>query len=400
MVNDILLLQNFKILFEETIVFFGTENENECKKVWGWLREIGIETLEFCDEHPLNWNKPIAGKKILSIRNLQRLNERKNVVVVVSSHQQQNKIQILNMVMPNSKYIFTVEAFIYALYRYFKADSRWDDSYVYQLLYHRFEVSPRMVHYPVLSFNELTESLKENYPSVLVYQPAKVGSCSVANSLQKENIFSVHIHTLAKFMSCPIQDLYPKNHTIKIISLVREPIGRDLALYFESMSSDNYFSIAYEPKYMDEVIRFMKINSGMTEIDSTVLINGDEFGWFYREMLPVTGIDVYQYPFNREKGYEIIKRDNIELLLIKMERLDEMQEVIRKFVGISQFNLERYNEGKSKWNASLYEDTKKNICLPKDYVDYYYKNNAYVNHFYTQQEKEFYLKQWENNITD
>ena len=45
-------------------------------------------------------------------------------------------------------------------------------------------------------------------------------------------------------------------------------------------------------------------------------------------MKEVFGIDVFAYPFDAEKGYTLIKEGNIELLLMKMEKLSELENVI------------------------------------------------------------------------
>ena len=50
---------------------------------------------------------------------------------------------------------------------------------------------------------------------------------------------------------------------------------------------------------------------------------GAVFEWFNVELKEPLGLDIYQYEFDKMRGYQIIEKDNIELLLIKLEKLDE-----------------------------------------------------------------------------
>jgi hypothetical protein len=127
---------------------------------------------------------------------------------------------------------------------------------------------------------------------------------------------------------------------------------------------------------------------------------GHQFNWFDNEIKAVLGIDVYKHPFNREKGYSIIKQDNIEVLVLKLEKLNTLESVIGEFVGVSDFKLVNINEANSKPVKYLYKNVRESIKLPRKIFDFYYKDNPRMNHFYTKEEQAEFLKKWENNIAD
>lgn len=396
MINDFMLMQNFELLYKKNIVLYGASAAGT--KLYSWMREIGLNISCFCDSDPFKWNDILLDKKIISPNELKNYAQQEDITIIISSCYCYEINLLLEKLKIRYSNVFSMGVFTHALFRFMKKNEpRFDNTRVWQVLHHKFEVETHSSHYPGTTYDNFIEYLYKNRNPILVYQPGKVGSCSVVVSLAKY-CDAVHIHTLHRFLDCQLKDLFPKDEKIKIVSLVRESMSRDLAMYFELMSIDDFFDVAYEKEYLEEVVKFLRINAGMTNVPSTALGVGSQFDWFNSEMLPVTGIDVYAHPFDRERGYEIIKKDNIELLLIKLECLDEMENVIKEFVGLRDFKLENANEGRFKWNAILYQQTKKKITIPRDYVDNYYKNNSYMDHFYSEDEKKTFLENWRKNI--
>ena len=48
----------------------------------------------------------------------------------------------------------------------------------------------------------------------------------------------------------------------------------------------------------------------------------------------------------------------------------------------------------------MYKNVRDVIKIPRDIVDFYYKDNPRMDHFYTEEEKTEFLKKWESNIID
>jgi hypothetical protein len=127
---------------------------------------------------------------------------------------------------------------------------------------------------------------------------------------------------------------------------------------------------------------------------------GKMFDWFDWEIKEIYGIDIYEYPFDKEKGYSIIKKGNIEIMIYRLENLNKLESIVGDFVGLDDFKLESANTAEQKPYNSIYREFAKTILLPKEYVDFYYKNNPRMDHFYSKEEKRQFLTKWSSNIVD
>ena len=177
-----------------------------------------------------------------------------------------------------------------------------------------------------------------------------------------------------------------KVEKIKIISLIREPIGRDLSMYFQFF--DEYICSDWiKPNIYKNVIEVLDLFTKFGEY-------GFLFEWFVLEMEEAFGIDVYQYDFDKNRGYQIIEKDNIQLLLIKVEKLDDCEEAIGQFIGVNNFKLVKANIGENKPYKFVYNELKRTIKIPEYIINFYYKDNKCMDHFYTKAEKEGFIKRW------
>lgn len=70
--------------------------------------------------------------------------------------------------------------------------------------------------------------------------------------------------------------------------------------------------------------------------------------WFDEDFLPGTGLDVYDFSFDREAGTTLIESGGFSLLLLRYENLPELAPGIAGFVGIEELRLERANISEDK----------------------------------------------------
>lgn len=219
---------------------------------------------------------------------------------------------------------------------------------------------------------------------ILVYQPGRVGSNSIADSIPHSlHTHNLRFHSMVSFLPTEtVRADYERarKDNKKIISLVRNPFSRDLSLFF--LETDEWLSDVYG--------RFNKMDDGIVEQTKRFILNivrngDDEFSWFDKQILEVFGIDIYQYPFDRDKGYTVIQNDRTTILLMKTERMNQLTSVIGDFAGMPNFRLHSSNEGRRKAYRFLYDEVKHRIRFPKEYVDYYL-NNEKCGHFYTKEE--------------
>ena len=250
-------------------------------------------------------------------------------------------------------------------------------------------------------------------PPILIYQMGKVGSAAVYESLRKANIpnpiYHVHLlsysnldeveHYLKKVGSKTdiislrywraIRRKLDRTKTTKyLISLVRDPVAREISNVFQNM----HFH------------KDLKTDTGGVNIEKTVnhlyeyFANYDEktdyvCTWFDKEILDSFNIDVYASPFDQSRAYSIIGNDQAKLLLLRMENLSEVfSEAMQEFMGLS-VQLVRSNESSSKEYYEAYKTVSKRIILPKETCEKIY-STRFFRHFYSDELRSEYTKKW------
>ena len=244
---------------------------------------------------------------------------------------------------------------------------------------------------------------------ILVFQMGKVGSSSILTSLLDHGLsFTIHIHRLnpknidarAKTVNDVLQtshldserwiyhNITQSNKPVKYITLVREPLGRAMSQYFENLS----YLIGVDNA--GNVIDLQELQAMFIEKYLWEIIAKD---WFDDELKPVSGIDVYETPFDTEIGYSLYQRDNTEVLLLKLEISDEdKQNAIADFVGEPDFRLKRSNDTSKKSYAELYKAFRETIVFPQNVLDKVYSMKM-AQHFYTETEIQNYLQKWQSS---
>jgi len=172
-----------------------------------------------------------------------------------------------------------------------------------------------------------------------------------------------------------------------LITLVREPISRNLSAYAHD----------FQGFFNDKMQNFSE-----KELEYKFLHVYDKHDrpleWYDREFAVITGINVYTYEFDKDNGYIIFSKKNIEILIMQLEINDEKkQNVIEKFLDLKGFELKRYNTAadKSSYKGNYYNFVT-SVEIPKAYIDKMYKSK-YFNHFYSLSQKEKFLDKWITN---
>ncbi len=218
---------------------------------------------------------------------------------------------------------------------------------------------------------------------ILVYQCGKVGSVSVYNSIASAGRNVLHCHDLTGIRDND-DDLYRLINlkSGKIICLVRDPVARGISAMWQNIHRSIYYH---------------GIDVGFPDLDSwclSAIADNCEFHWFDEQMKAVFHIDVFGHKFDQENGYSIIRDGNIELLLIKLERLNKLEDVIGKFLNIGQFHLQSGNVGGEKSYRFALQDYKKEFCISEELLKKVYKDDKCIKHFYTEQECQNLYEKW------
>lgn len=242
---------------------------------------------------------------------------------------------------------------------------------------------------------------------VLVYQMGKVGSAAVHKSLTSYRLGRsiYHIHNLNKeqakeelarhiemsgssrsydylWHSLFLCDLVRKPSSEKwpIITLVREPVKRNVSAFFQALDRIN-------PELYQRGIK------GNIEVDKLLDYFLNSFKqhsvpeiWFDRQLKNVFDVDVYSNPFPREKGYCIYESETAKVLLIRLENLEQCAgKAFNEFLGIQNFVLLTANIGENKAYKKMYKAFLAEAKLPDSYLKKIY-NSKFTQHFYSKDE--------------
>jgi len=222
---------------------------------------------------------------------------------------------------------------------------------------------------------EITQKLQKHSP-VFVFQMGKVASSSVSYSLEKYYEGAVfHSHTFhANHHKIDIQLLYEHyqnvNQKIKIISLVREPISRNISAFFQNFKRDTGIDFKDHQYTVQEIqtVFLEKYNHDVSLI------------WFDEYFEKNFGIDVYSEPFP-DSGHIVFKKNDVSLLLMRHDLVDATKaKLIKEFIPLTDFELQNENVSAAKIYAETYKAFKK-LKLPQSYLDKM-AQSKYMNHFY------------------
>lgn len=232
---------------------------------------------------------------------------------------------------------------------------------------------------------------------VIIHSMGKVGSSTVFESLKDEipydRLFQVHFLNQENLKK--IKDEYTKTQSyralkvlnssrsrkVKIITLLRDPVARDLSALLQNYNL--IFGI-------EDVVKLSKqaCLQWLKKQDHTYPNR-----WFESEFSAFWGINIFDLPFERHKQYEIYSLEEIDLLVFKMEHLNEVfEEGIKEFLNINVAQ-KRENLSSQKKGSRLYQELRSEYVISGSQIDKIFKND-FMAHFYSDSEIDSFIKRW------
>ncbi len=405
MISDIELIKNCDPILEKKIILYGGGDCGTRAAIM--LQRLGIPVEAVCTtrKEGLSYELKRSGKiRRIDVPELKKLDETEDLLIVIATTINEFTEQILKIL--DQYQIFRGQRVTYLGLWYActlnpKIDADGRLACEHELWCKACEDLSRGGGYYAI-----WEGFSQN--AIWVYTPGKVGTSTLCASLDKCGVPNVHTHKMGKerlkygcmgyldgrkLMPARQFDEYElffkyMKENVRIITAVRDPIARDISGFFES------FHVPYS-NWIDQTNDIYGDFKRMTEND---IKKYNMFEWFNEELQQVFGVDVYAYPFDREKGYTIIEEGNISILLLKLEKLNTLESVVGDFLQVKDFKLVNANESKSKPYRYMYEEFKKNVRLSQSYVDRYYQDNPYMDHFYSEEEKKQFVMKWKIHI--
>ena len=167
-------------------------------------------------------------------------------------------------------------------------------------------------------------------------------------------------------------------HEIRIITGIRRPMEREISAMWQSIHRPfKYHDVCFNT-VMDEYSYAME-------------------EWFDRQLKEAFGIDIFSEPFDKEKGYTVIKRENVSVFVYRLDFLSSLEKELGEFAGVEDFKIQKANLADEKTYAFAYRSFLEQIRLERDYFEES-TNSRIMTHFYTLKEREKYRQKWEGKI--
>lgn len=254
-------------------------------------------------------------------------------------------------------------------------------------------------------------------PAVMVYQMGKVGSSTIRESLRASDlsmpVYSVHTLTpegiaeLEAFYRSAGAPMLPRGRHLlvsrlllyqlqrepvqekwKIVTLVRDPIARNVSLLFQQGA---LLLPDFEERCRNGSLNLVELSASLERDHPTQV---DCLTWFDRELKRVFGVDIYASAFPRSAGYNIYRTDSVDVLLLKLEHLNACAgSAFQEFLHLDRFSLKPANIGRRKDYAEPYERFLKSVTLPEPFVERFY-SSTYMRHLYSDDEIDSFRNRW------
>lgn len=119
--------------------------------------------------------------------------------------------------------------------------------------------------------------------------------------------------------------------------------------------------------------------------------------WFEDHIEKTFDINIFEYPFDKEKGYSIIKKNNISIFIYRLDKLSQLEREIGEFVGDTSFTLVKTNVASDKEYSFAYNEYLKNVKIKKEFFNTLTYSKG-MTHFYTDEECRQYKNKWNNKL--
>jgi hypothetical protein len=240
----------------------------------------------------------------------------------------------------------------------------------------------------------------------VLYQMGKVGSTAIQHILSTKGIWVLHIHSLNRDVLLKNKRMWeesgrpiPPNVVhglelesvlhqiqdhIKVITLVRDPIARDVSVFFQN----SFLIRPWEREFKDGDLEGAR-DAFLQRANSNFTLN-----WFDAEMKRFLDIDVYASEFNLSSGHHFYESGSVKVLLLKHEAEDATKlDALRQFFGMNFMRIPKANVTAHKDYGDFYQEFLSWVSMPEDYVKNIYQSK-FAKHFYSDLELKRLTDRW------
>jgi hypothetical protein len=261
----------------------------------------------------------------------------------------------------------------------------------------------------------LRQVLAGKDPILLVHQMGRAGSMTTTNSLRRGGVDLpiYHTHWLnpetlekRKHLTAHLPESHhPLNMRVarciaeelaregtgrrlwKLVTVFREPIARNISVFFLSIDA---FVNDFETRYARGELSHQQL----LEVFLKKFPHDQPLEWFDREIRDVFGINVYDQEFPKVQGYQVIRSDRADLLLIAIEQLNRCyHDAFHAFLGVEVPDLVQTHITEKDPSRPMYAEFVRKVALPTEYLDRMY-GSRFAEHFYTEEQIAGFRRKW------
>ncbi len=396
------------------IILFGAGYQGRVVK--RELESKGFQITGFCDNDKKKWGEIINGTEVISPDRLCEIYNDKMLVQIscIYSSEIEKQLQLLKIdsFISYREYCERMEGIrIYcglpqSVKQYKTLCTK--PSY-FELLVRKqcIDYALRVKYYDMDSFH-------------IVCLPPKTGNHTIEASIREcGGEFVAFRHTFNDMF--PVWSKLLEGKKIKIITGVREPVAQNISFFFQQNTRfydiPEYWKDGGDVQFLwdkwisnvlgnDVQLRRKSIegkentNFDYMEYIHAIYDNIVTVQYFFeRNFEKYNGINVYDYSFDQEQGYSIIREGNIEVFIYQLEKLNAVKDSMGEFLGLKNFELKNENVGAQKWYAPAYRQALEELKLSREYVEYCYGSRL-ARHFYSNKDIEQFKRRWSKNIDE
>lgn len=260
--------------------------------------------------------------------------------------------------------------------------------------------------------------LKKQYENpIIICMPPKTADATLDFTFEKNNITAINlVHTPELIKKENFEIISTK---IKIMVGVREPIAQNLSIFYHKIADGSIVQPMIDPTCNFKNLKNLDV---MKKYENILCFSKDDVQKYwniYTDRYPISKNEeqigyynfiqnmIYRYkdypfellstPFDKEKGYTIIKDGKREVFIYQLEKLDKLVPELSDWVGVPFEKLEKRNVGGDKWIGDSYKQAQKHIKLTQEYFERCY-NEPYVRHFYSAEDIDKFKARWRPHI--
>lgn len=381
------------------VIIWGTgKNSLELSKL---LADVGINNITaYCDNDVKKVGESFCGKIVISAKELCEKYAVQDVLICVGSGAYEGEIIEQIEGMGEFEYLTYGEQMCQlAVVKVVK-------NQFYELCgqYIEAEDSVRRSSLLLASCGKVIDNKVLEY----ICMPRKTGNNSIAKLLSPNESNFIHTWHRVEDLDNVLKTLSCENIKIRIMTVIREPIIQNLSALYEKLGNSLMYMTAV--KCVDKKFCELLLAGDVQKIYDYMIRK-----WYYKQEGPEIWkhtfiqdnvmefcdniLNLLDYEFDKESGYSIISKGNVEVFVCQLEKMNEISKPICDWLGIEHMSIPRENVGANKWYDKSYQQAKKELKITQEYFDKCF-NEPYVRHFYSEADIEKFKEKWRPHISD